>query len=394
MNFINFKIIFRSLLKNKFYSTLSILGIALTFIFLTVVFIVIRQMTGNIAPDIYKDKTISFTSFTLENGDDVWLDSALVKNYLGLKEPEYIAYLNSQSPAVFKNERVIQYSIGYVNADFFNIFKFDYIAGKPFDVEEENTPVVVMTKEYAKNYYGKTDAIGEKYELQGNTFTVIGVVEDPYQFSSARYGLYIPYKYDKFIPQRNSDHTLFLKAKDKESVSAVSDELNRINQQLYQQGILESKPIPIERKAMNQIDSTSLLVSLGTIIALLLLIPAFNIISLNTGRIMDQAEEISVKRTYGASQSKIFKELITENTVSTSIGALLGLVLTIPFINGILLIINKLSSSPLLLTLRIDFTVVIMVVVATIIFSILSSFIPAWVSSQKKIIEGLKGGKS
>lgn len=394
MNLINFKIIFRSLLKNKFYSTLSILGVALTFIFLTVVFIAIRQMTGNIAPDVYKDKTISLSNIRMENGDDRWIDSALVKNYLRLKQPEYIAYLNSQSPAVFHNERVVQDAIGYVNADFFNIFKFEYISGKPFGVDDENNPVVVMTDEYAKNYFGKTDVIGQKYELQGYTFTVIGVVKKAYQFSAASYGLYIPYKFDRFIPQRDTGHTIFLKARNKESVKAVSDELNMMNMQLYQQGVLESPSMAKEWDAMNVIDQTPVLVSLGAVIALLLLIPAFNILSLNSGRIMDQTEELSIKKAYGASRLNIFKELITENLVSTSIGALLGLILTIPFTYGILALISKFSSRPISMVFEIDIYVIGIIALTTLIFSILSSFIPAWVISKKKVIDGLKGGKS
>jgi ABC-type antimicrobial peptide transport system permease subunit len=351
-------------------------------------------MTGNISPDINKDRTISFSSFRLENGEDVWLDSTLVKNYLSLKEPEYIAYLNSQSPAVFHNERVIQYAIGYVNADFFNIFKFEYIAGRAFNIDEENTPVVIMTDEYAKKYFGKTDVAGSKFELQGNIFTVIGVIKKAYQFSAAKYGLYIPYKFDRFIPQRDTDHTVFLKAKDKRSTRAVSDELNRMNRQLFQRGILKSPPVIKEWEAMNVISHTSVFVSLGAIIALLLLIPAFNILSLNSGRIMDQAEELSIKKAYGASRLNIIKELIAENLISTSIGALLGLVLTIPFIHVLLLFINRFSSQPLSLILRIDIYVVVAVIVITLFFGILSSFIPVWAISKKKIIDGLKGGKS
>lgn len=393
MNIIKLKIIFHSLLNNKFYSSLSILGVTLTFIFLTVVFITIRQMTGNISPDINKDKTISFSSFRLENGDDVSIDSTLAKTYLRLKTPEHIAYLNSQSPTIFHNERSIQEAIGYVNADFFNIFRFEYIAGKAFTVDEESTPVVIMTDEYAKRYFGKTNVIGSKYELQGYTFTVVGVVKKAYMFSTARYGLYIPYKFDKFIPQRDTDHIVFLKAKDKESIKIVSDELNRMNQQLFQQGILKSPPITKEWEAMNVISHTPVLVSLGVIIALLLLIPAFNILSLNSGRIIDQTEEISIKKAYGASRLNILKELIIENLISTSIGAIMGLILTIPFTKALLLIINNFSSQPLFLIFRIDIYVVMIVIGTTLIFSILSSFIPAWTISNTKIINGLKGGR-
>lgn len=394
MNLINLKITIRSLLKNKFYSTLSILGIAITFIFLTLTFIFIRQKTGNISPDVNRDRTISFSSIRLENGDELSIDSTLIKNYLRLKEPEYIAYLNSQAPVLFHNERTIQFSIGYVNADFFNIFSLDFLQGRALNKNEENIPVVMMSDEFAEAYYGNTDIVGQKLELQGSIFTVVGVFKKPHLFSAVEYGLFIPYKFDRFIPQRNLQHTIFLKAKSGESVEAMSDELNKMNQYLYQQKAIDSRPISNEWKAMNVIDETPVLVSLGVIISLLILIPAFNILSLNTGRIMDQTEELSIKKAYGASRSNIITELLFENVISTLIGALLGLILTQPFIKFILFFINKLSSTPISLILKIDYHVVIVVIITTFLFSLLSSIIPAWNISKKKIIEGLKRGKS
>jgi len=393
MTLINLKITFRSLLKNKFNSILTILGVALTFIFLTITFITIRQMTGNIVPDVNKDRTISFNSIEMENGNIHWIDSSLVKSYLYLKEPEYIAYLNSQSPTVYHNERWIQKSIGYVNADFFNIFKFSYIYGRAFTAEEAHTPLIVISDDYAKEYFNRIDVIGEKIKLQGTSFTVTGVFEYPYMFSSVKYHLYIPYAFDNFIPQRDTEHFIYLKAEDKESIAGMKEELFRLHTQFYKYGIIESSPLKANIETLNTIE-VSLFASLSTVILLLLLIPAFNILSLNTSHILEQTEELSIKKTYGASRLKLFRELITENFITTIIGVAIGLSLTIPFIHGINRIANSLSSESINIKLSIDLYVIAIVFTVTVIFSLLSTFIPAWSVSGKDIIDGLKGGKS
>lgn len=394
MNLIQLKIIFRSLLKNKFYSALHIGGVTFTFIFLTIIFIDIRQETGNISPDVFRDQVISVSFVPLDNGKELYLNAERFKFYENLKEAEYFAYMNIQNPRTYNNDKVIRGNVGYVNSDFFNIFRFNYLSGRGFTREEETSPVVVMTRSYAQDYFGKTDVIGEKYILLGNVFTVVGVVENPLYKSELEYlSLFLPHVFDNYIPQRYDNHTVYLKAKNKESVPLLSDEINRLHRQAYDKHSSGATPVAREWLPMNLTKETSGYIYWIVIILLLLSIPAFNILSLNTGRIMDQVEEISIKKAYGATREKVMSGILWENVLLTLIGTILGLLLALPFFNVLMSWINSFSPDPLAYNLRIDMYVILVAIAASFLFSVLSGFIPAWVVSGKKIIEGLKGGR-
>lgn len=398
MNFINLKIIFRSLQKNKFYTILCITGIAFTFIFISMILMFIRTQHGNIVPEVNKDKTISINKILLENGNSITVDSAIVKYYTQLRTPEYIAHLNIQSPDVYNGKMMIWSPIGYTNSDIFKIFEFKFLAGRPFtDEEVENkTPVLVATKEYAESFFGKTDVLGENIEIQGTIFNIIGIIEGPSNISTlGQYKLYIPYTFNKYMPHPGRQ-TIFLTAKDIESVPTMSDEINRLHQQLFAQGSIDSKPVNTDWKSMKDSVGNFLFISMSVIIIILLLIPAFNIISLNTGKILDQMVELSLKRVYGASRRTIFYEIFKENTIVTIIGAFLGLSLTPVLLHAISIYISSIGvrNMKLVYTMSIDIYVIAAIFLLILIFSLISCFVPALKVMNSAITEELKGGKN
>ena len=391
------KIALHSLLKNKFYTVLNLSGTALTFIFISVVAIYFRQTTGNYPPEVYKDRTIQVSDILLENGKSVSVDSSLVSYYSRLKEPEYIAFFNWQSPFIFNGYKVIWTPAGYVNSDFFNIFHFRYFAGRPFNKndEEKNDPVLVMSKEYAAAFFGKPDVLGNKIEIQGNTYSIIGIYEKPnIQMRFSDNDLYIPRAFNTYMPQGDTSHDVYLKAKDKGHVNTMSDELNRLHRQFFQQGTINSSPVIKKWNTMKEDVSQKFYISLSLALLFLLLIPAFNILSLNTGKIIDQMQETAIKRAYGATQLTILRDIFLENTLLALTGSFIGLLLTYPVLSAINSFINKYSDTKASLTAHIDLPVVAAILLLTLIFSLLSCYIPAHKVISSNITEELKGGNN
>lgn len=394
---IHLKIALRSLLKNKFYTVLNLSGTALTFIFISVVAIYFRQTTGNYPPEVYKDRTIQVSNILLENGKSIDIDSTLVAYYSRLKEPDRIAFLNWQAPFIFNGYKVIWSPTGYVNSDFFSIFQFRYLAGRPFNKndEEKKDPVLVMSKEYAMAFFGKQDVLGNKIEIQGNTYSIIGVYERPnMQMTFSAIDLFMPRAFNTYMPQRDYSHTVYLKAKDKKQVNAVSDELNRLHRQLFQQGAINSAPVTKKWSAMKEDVGQKFYISATLALLFLLLIPAFNILSLNTGKIMDQMQEMSIKRAYGATRLNILKDIFVENTLLALAGSFIGLLLTYPVLASINFFIHKFSNTRTSLTAHIDFSIIAAILLLTLVFSLLSCYIPARKVMNSNIMEELKGGNN
>ena len=68
----------------------------------------------------------------------------------------------------------------YVNADFWRVFPFRFLSGKPLteaDVEAR-TPTAVISESLARRLFASTDVAGKTFHYRGRPYTVSGVVQD------------------------------------------------------------------------------------------------------------------------------------------------------------------------------------------------------------------------
>ena len=68
----------------------------------------------------------------------------------------------------------------YVNADFWRVFPFRFLSGKPLteaDVEAR-TPTAVISESLARRLFASTDVAGRIFHYRGRPYTVSGVVQD------------------------------------------------------------------------------------------------------------------------------------------------------------------------------------------------------------------------
>jgi len=117
-----------------------------------------------------------------------------------------------------------------------------------------------------------------------------------------------------------------------------------------------------------------------------MLLPALNLVNLNTGRIMERSSEIGVRKAFGASSGKLVVQFVVENILLCLFGGLLGLL----FAKGILL---WLEGSGLIPYLKVDinFAVFACGMLIALVFGLLSGVIPAWKMSRLHPVQALKG---
>ena len=122
-----------------------------------------------------------------------------------------------------------------------------------------------------------------------------------------------------------------------------------------------------------------------------MLIPALNILSLNVSKSYNRAEEIAVRKAFGATLPTIFTQLFLENLLITLTGAIAGICAT-PFILKIIdqsLLLDTLF--PTSLALRFDwFTIFMIAGPCVLLFGFLSGSIPAWIMAKRDIVHILK----
>jgi putative ABC transport system permease protein len=131
-------------------------------------------------------------------------------------------------------------------------------------------------------------------------------------------------------------------------------------------------------------DSLSLALAIAA--ALFMLLPAVNLINLNTSRILERASEIGVRKAFGASSWTLVGQFIVENLVLTLVGTAVGFVLA-GWLLGLLNGSGLIEYADLQLNYRIFFWGALLAVA----FGLLSGVYPAWRMSRLHPVQALKG---
>ena len=128
-----------------------------------------------------------------------------------------------------------------------------------------------------------------------------------------------------------------------------------------------------------------LLAIIGSAMLLFMVLPALNLVNLNTGRIMERRSEIGVRKAFGATSAQLVWQLIVENMLLCVAGGLLGLAAA-----GVLW---WLEGSGLIPYLKVDMNFAIFGygLLLSLIFGLMSGVIPAWKMSRLDPVHALKG---
>ncbi len=138
------------------------------------------------------------------------------------------------------------------------------------------------------------------------------------------------------------------------------------------------------------------------ILALIILVAAFNIISSLIMLVKDKSKEIAILRTMGAARSSIMKIFVLTGASVGLLGTLMGAVLGISFavnIESIRQFLESLSGTELFsaeiyflsqLPARIEWNEVITIILMALILSLLATLYPAWRASKLDPVEALR----
>src|SRR6201999_543756 len=125
-------------------------------------------------------------------------------------------------------------------------------------------------------------------------------------------------------------------------------------------------------------------------VVLVLLIACANVANLTLSRASVREKEIAIRASMGAARHRIIRQLITESVLMASFGGALGLVLADA---GLTLLKSTLpADTPGLLSVAIDWRVLLFTAVLVVVTGIASGIAPAFHSSKIELTETLKAG--
>lgn len=129
---------FYSIRKNKIYSAFSIIGAALTFVFITILVQLYGDIANNNPPFVNAGKEIHLHEFKDNKGHNLggipFRDIPLLLKEI--KDYESCVLYDMQCDNIFTNNTISTGFVGFVNESYWSVNAFDFVKGRGFTKEE------------------------------------------------------------------------------------------------------------------------------------------------------------------------------------------------------------------------------------------------------------------
>jgi ABC-type antimicrobial peptide transport system permease subunit len=395
-----------NILQNKGYAVFCFAGTALTFIFVVLVIQLVYIFAGNYPPMTNADRIVRLDTFKDAEGNEIRGEIRYTETNAfleSLKDFDHISLYHYNYISVMANGALHPAQTGFVNADFWKVFDFDFRYGRPFTREEcaARKPAAIITENMSRSLFNTENGTGKTVTFQGNDYEVTGVVANISYFSNpteTECTVWVPYVFDKFIPNATYKYTMDVLVPPSMPVEAAKEEISKSVRYHFENRNVKADFPPRKIKTLKESTATGErdMFRYGgmTALFLFLLIPALNILSLGSAYTNGRAEEIALRRTFGASRLSSFLQIMTENFLLVAAGSVAGLLMSMPAVRLIQRIVMEGSvMENVSLVGQIDYAVVFAgVLPAMFVFSLLSGGLPAYLISKRNIALVLKGG--
>ncbi|MDL2245096.1 ABC transporter permease [Parabacteroides sp. OttesenSCG-928-J18] len=399
--------------QNKFISAIAIIGTALAIMMIMAIIVSDNIKTISLGAEPNRYRTYYVTrAVERDTVKGSWGSGSVsyerYRDYLAdLQTPEYatVTYRGGTLISRTGNSDILTVNQRTTGADYWKIYSFRFIEGKPWGEEEVQSGIkqVILSETTARKVFKGEKALGQEVLLNFIPYRVTGIVEDVSEIYDMAYSdLWIPYSSIDGYQQRGVGTLLYI-LKNNEDLPALDREIREAEKRydaqhenkvltfrgpakhadyrLSEQASENERAIEIIRVARRK----SLFIFL-----ILLLVPAINLSGLSLSRMRKRTEEIGVRKAFGAKRHVILIQVLFENLITSLLGGVIGLLLSYGIIYRMkhwLLGVSEDSFIPF--NALISWPVLLSVVVVCILLNLLSAGIPAYRASRMNIVNSL-----
>ncbi|NVO32817.1 ABC transporter permease [Hymenobacter lapidiphilus] len=407
------KIAWKVLLRRKFFTLTSLVGISFTLMILLVGVALYDRAAGAYAPEQYPDRLLfgSYMQLKMPGNGEMKVRPSywLINQHLRKLGPGVQVGISAevQAVAAYVGGRKLALALKPTDGGFWQVLQFRFLAGRPYSERQARSgeAVAVISARTARQYFGAGQpAVGQVLEANEKRYRVVGVVADvPTMRFHAYADLWTPYEPSALERQPEvpfGESELLLLAPSTAAVPDMRAALRRAVAAIPMDGDSRIAFLPstlgesVADRLLARYNWTSKPVQLfrvlsGGAVALLLLLPALNLISMNVSRMRERASEIGIRKAFGATAGTLAGQFVVETLVLTLLGGLLGLVLAAALLRG-------LSNGYLAAYGHFQPSLVVFgwALAATLVFGLLSGAYPAWRMARLSAVEALKHARA
>ncbi|ADD01544.1 protein of unknown function DUF214 [Thermoanaerobacter italicus Ab9] len=326
------KIALRSVLSNKMRSFLTMLGIIIGVTAVIALVSIGQGSTRSVTSQIQSMGSNLIMVNVMGRGGESSLtyDQAIV-----LKDSNFIAaispVISTSVTAMYGNNSVDNTTVNGVNGDYQSIRDIQVAAGRfilPMDDEGRNR-VAVLGSNVARELFGFTDPIGKTIKLNGQNFTVVGILS---QKGSSIAGsdddsIFIPLKTMFYFAKNRDIRQIYIEATSPDTVELAKNEINSKLLTIFK-GDTNAFRIIDQSQILSTVNSVTATLSLllGGIAGISLLVGGIGIMNIMLVSVTERTREIGIRKALGAKKKDVLLQFIIESLTLSGLGGIVGII--------------------------------------------------------------------
>src|SRR5246127_1272159 len=318
-------------------------------------------------------------------------------------------YLNGSTINVSYKNNPQRYTGGYVTEDFFKMLGVSPILGRDFTAED-NKPgaekVAILGHEiWKRDFNADPNIIGQSVRMNGKAPTIIGVMPPNFKFPVSE-ELWTPL-YNEFPPQPRGDLRLGAsnnapavmgRLRPGVSLDQVNAEFVALARHLAEdnpktnQNLTSASVQPL-LNAFTGVQFRQTVWAMLAAVILVLLIACVNVMNMQFGRAALRTRELAIRGALGATRWRLMRQMLTESLLVAVLGTITGVIIAYWAVDLFVRSINALPfPAPYYWKFTIDGSVLAFTVAMTLLATIASGLVPAFLSARGNAAEIMKEG--
>ena len=407
----------RSLVRNKLFSTINVVGLAIS---MSVGLLIIAMMTDLLSYDKFHEKhdriyrVISQYHYNGKSDEDFHATTSL-KAATEIKESSTgvadVAVLHRGFDGdVTFDGKTLPLSGLFANNSLFNVFSFRLVEGNASNALTEPFSVV-LSEETALKIFGEINALGKVITVgSGETkrqYTVTGVLEKIPVFSHMKFEMLASLSTRAVTEKDNARelawdnmwstwaYLLLADGTQRQDVQKSLDRLSEIQDKTVERTNIKLALQPLDdimvgENLSNQIGQTmggTVVWIFGSMASIVVLCAGLNYTNLSIARAIRRSREVGIRKTIGARRSHVINQFLTESVIISLLALFLGFGLFL-FLKPHFL--NLESSLRELLVLDLSPKLAMLFVLFAITVGLLAGIFPALFFARINAIQVLK----
>lgn len=409
-----FKTSSRSLVRNKLFSAINVIGLAIS---MSVGLLLIGFMTDLLSYDDFhenKDRIYRIITTSQQPEQPVMeLVSGSVKTAKKMKEnmpgvESVVLMRRGFGGDAQIGETKIPISGMWADEGFYKVFSFPLLKGDPNTALKEPYSLVV-TEKTAKKLFGDTNALGKSIRFDTLNYIVTGIMKDIPKLSHLRFEALVSYSTIELQKPGGSDgdflsweniysNFTYLVLPENGNLQTLQDRLNQFSKEENRkikdhQIMLSLQPLSeavVGRHLENSIGPRFHKIALWVLSGLVLVVilsACFNYTNLSIARSLRRSREVGIRKVIGALKGHVLGQFIMESVIIS----LLALVFS--FILFLFLRTQFLSLAPQigdLISLELSPLIIVYFLGFSIFVGILAGLLPALFFARIKAVQVMK----